>query len=102
MLPKVQNYSVFPSVIPCRKEVTLTVVPNENAFLCFDGETSPVIAAGAQSLTVSYRGWVCRYETDGEIVDLGYKAANRHGHYRAFAARGEDEITVTIRILKEA
>lgn len=69
---------------------------------CFDGETSPVIAAEAQSLTVSYRGWVCRYETDGEIVDLGYKAANRHGHYRAFAAAGEDEIAVTVRILKEA
>ena len=38
MLPRVQNYSVYPSVIPAGETVRLTVVPNENSFLFFDGE----------------------------------------------------------------
>ena len=40
--------------------------------------------------------------TDGEILDLGYTAPNRNGHYRAFAATGKDALTVKIEILKSS
>ncbi len=36
MLPNPKNYSIFPSVVPADKRVTMTIVPNEKAFLLFD------------------------------------------------------------------
>lgn len=39
MLPRINNYAVYPSVVPADREVELTVVPTENAHLLFDGET---------------------------------------------------------------
>ena len=38
MLPKVNNYAVYPSVVPADRESLLTIVPTENSFLLFDGE----------------------------------------------------------------
>ena len=65
----------------------------------FDGETNTEIVAGAHTLEIHYGGWVCRYETDGEITDLGFTAENRNGRYRAFAATGKNALCVQIRIL---
>ncbi|MBR0443701.1 MAG: hypothetical protein IIX15_05110 [Clostridia bacterium] len=67
---------------------------------CFDGEVKPEITVDGQTLSVTYDGWVCRYTTDGEIVDLDKVAANRNGHYRAFAATGKDTVSVKVEILK--
>jgi len=64
----------------------------------FDGKESPQIAVAAKKLTVSYRGWSCRYETDGAIVDTGRSACNRNGRYRRFEARGEKSLMVKISI----
>ena len=66
---------------------------------CFDGERSPEITVDKHSLTVSYDGWICRYTTSGTISDLNRTAANRNGHYRAFAATGIDTLRVKIEIL---
>ncbi len=66
----------------------------------FDGEVSPIITAEENTLTVSYLGWVCRYTTDGTIVDLGRTAANRNGHYRAFVATGKNALHINITITK--
>ena len=65
---------------------------------CFDGEVSPAIAAEEHSLTVTYRGGVCRYTTGGRILDLNRLLANRNGHYRAFLAEGEDRLEVRVEL----
>jgi len=66
----------------------------------FDGEISPEIIAEKDSLTVSYRGWRCRYTTNGTVVDLKQTAANRNGHYLMFVAVGQNQVDVHIKIEK--
>ena len=67
----------------------------------FDGEVSPVIAAEANTLTIAYEGWLCRYTTDGQILDLEILAANRNGHYKAFLAAGADTLRVRVEIVAD-
>ena len=64
----------------------------------FDGESSPDVESGPGFLAVKWRGWVCRYETDGEIVDTGRVFGNRNGHYRIFESRGKDRLDVKVEI----
>ena len=66
----------------------------------FDGEACPTITAEGKTLTISYGGWLCRYATDGEIIDLGKTAANRNGHYKAFLATGQNSLHINITITK--
>ena len=68
--------------------------------LDFDGARHTVITSAENSLTVSYDGWLCRFLTDGRVVDLNRIAANRNGHYRAFMTCKEKDITVKIEIIK--
>jgi len=67
---------------------------------CFDGEVSPTITVGDNTLTVSYDGWICRYTVSGVISDLNMIAANRNGHYRAFIATAENDLNIKIEITK--
>lgn len=67
----------------------------------FDGEAHTEITASVHALEICYEGWVCRYETDGEVIDLGFTAENRNGRYRAFAAVGEGALHVNILIFKK-
>ena len=67
---------------------------------CFDGEKLPKIVAERRSLTISYEGWVCRYTTDGSILDLDQIAANRNGHYRVFLAAAQNVLNVNIEIIR--
>ena len=69
--------------------------------LSFDGETRMEAKVGAKSLAITFNGWTCRWETDGEIVDTGKIYANRNGHYRRFEARGKKRLTVKISITRE-
>ena len=69
--------------------------------LCFDGETRVEAKVGARSLAISFNGWTCRWETNGEIVDTGKVYANRNGHYRRFEACGKKRLTVKISITRE-
>ena len=64
----------------------------------FDGEKLTEICADGHELSVRYDGWACRYTTDGEIIDLNKKAANRNGHYSVFVAGGKDKLKVSVRI----
>ncbi len=66
----------------------------------FDGASKPAITAGKNWLEISYRGWICRYETNGEIVDTGRVYGNRNGHYRRFDARANDRLVVRAQIFK--
>lgn len=68
----------------------------------FDGKEKTVIAAAGKSLTIAYRGWICRYETDGRIADTGRSACNRNGRYRRFEAQGEKKLTVRATIERQA
>ncbi len=68
---------------------------------CFDGEITPEIITDDHSMTISYEGWVCRYTTNGTIINLNRTAANRNGHYQAFLAIGEEEIHVNIELIKQ-
>lgn len=67
----------------------------------FDGENSTCVSASERSVSVSYGGWTCRYETDGVITDLGYTAFNRNGRYRAYCAEGKSTLRTIITIDKE-
>jgi len=68
---------------------------------CFDGEITPEITVDKQCLVVFYKGWSCRYTTDGTILDLDQAAANRNGHYRVFAATAQNTLNVRIEIAKK-
>lgn len=67
---------------------------------CFDGEAYTDIDVGEASLGIHYCGWVCRYETDGKIIDLGRIAANRNGHYKVFSASGDKTLNIKIEIIR--
>jgi hypothetical protein len=68
----------------------------------FDGEVYPDIVGTPDALSVTYRGWTCRFTVEnGSITDTGRRAANRSGHYRVFAAEGKTGLTVRITVEKE-
>ena len=67
----------------------------------FDGRESTRISYDDSSLSISYRGWVCRYQTDGRIAPAGFTAHNRNGKYKAFRASGGKSLKVRITIEKE-
>ena len=68
----------------------------------FDGARDVRIASGRDWLQVAYGGWVCRYETDGLVVDTGRVYGNRNGCYRLFEARGKGRLSVRATIRREA
>ena len=67
----------------------------------FDGETHTEITVAPSLLEVRYEGYVCRYETSGNVVDLGFTAENRNGCYRAYAAVNNKALHVKITIEKD-
>ena len=67
----------------------------------FDGEQETEIIAEENVLTVAYKGWICRYTTNGIIRDTGKTARNRNGYYRMLYAEGSQELTVTVVIEKQ-
>lgn len=67
----------------------------------FDGEQVTELCWQGNSLSVRYKGWVCRYRTDGTLADTGAVCCNRNGKYRIFRAEGRGCVTVTIEIEQE-
>lgn len=67
----------------------------------FDGESKPEIRTNGNVLEVSYDGYVCRYITNGSIIDLGRDGGNRNGIYHAYAAKADKALNVKIEIVKE-
>ena len=65
----------------------------------FDGACETSIVCTENTLEITYKGWLCRYTTNGKIVDLEKTAQNRNGYYRAFAAIGNGQLTVHVEIL---
>jgi len=67
----------------------------------FDGASAAGIVCDGKTLSVSYRGWVCRYSTDGAISDSGRVCCNRNGRYRVFEARGFKSLAVRVEIVPD-
>ena len=67
----------------------------------FDGENKTIIEAAEHSLSIRYQGWICRYATDGSIVDTGNLCMNRNGQYRIFRAENDSTVTVKVTITQE-
>lgn len=64
----------------------------------FDGETYADIICGEKDLSVAYDGAICRYTSDGNIVDLNKICGNRNGEYRIFAVTGNNKIKITVQV----
>ena len=68
--------------------------------LIFDGERRAEVRIDGSALEVRYRGWLCRYETDGKLADAGLIYGNRNGHYRRYEVFGRNVLNVRITITK--
>lgn len=66
----------------------------------FDGETSTEIAVSETSVSVTYEGWKCIYETNGRIFTKDEYAENRNGRYQVFYAEAKDVLSLHIAIEK--
>ena len=62
----------------------------------FDGKEKNVISSRENTLTVCYKGWCCRYETNGTIRDMDLRSTNRNGIYEAFCAENDNTLHVHI------
>lgn len=67
----------------------------------FDGQRETEVALEDSALCVRYKGWVCRFRTDGMLTDTGAVCHNRNGRYRIFRAENQDSVTVSIDIEQE-
>ena len=67
---------------------------------CFDGSNEATVTHHAHALCITYKGWLCRYETDGQISALPLQAANRNGLYKTFCAEADNSLLVHITIEK--
>lgn len=70
------------------------------AFL-FDGETHTAVTLSddAKVLEIALDGWVCRYTTDGTIINTGAFAYSRNGYFREYRAQGEQALKIHIEIV---
>lgn len=65
----------------------------------WDGANAAKVACDGKTLTIEYRGYVCKYTAlRGEIADSALTCANRNGRYRRFLATGENAIEVKVTI----
>ncbi len=64
----------------------------------FDGENRSEISAKENALSISFGGCTCQYSTDGKIFGTKMNARNRNGHYRIFYAKGENVLSVCVKI----
>jgi hypothetical protein len=64
----------------------------------FDGKTKPDVKVDEKTITVTYNGWVCKYETNGTIFDTEKVYGNRNGHYSRYEARAHNGVKVKVTI----
>lgn len=66
----------------------------------FDGETKTEVQMEKSRVSVSYEGYRCIYETNGEILFKGEYADNRNGRYRVMYAAADNALSMHITIEK--
>lgn len=57
MLPAPKNYSIFPAVVPADTQVDMTIIPNEKAFLFFEGQEYKISIVPVDSDVLDYGSW---------------------------------------------
>ena len=70
--------------------------------LHFDGESYSEITLSENVLTVSYGGYVCRYEASGKISADEKLYYNRNGIYKKYVASSPSPLNVRITITKKS
>ena len=70
------------------------------AFL-FDGEEYTTVTKEKNSLTIEYKGWVCKYESSGEIYETETIAPNRSGYYKKFFTSAQKSLYIHVDIFKK-
>ena len=67
--------------------------------LAFDGKNRTKVFCDGRSLSVVYKGWVCKYTVKGgRIEEDPAECGNRNGAYRRFVAKGKAGMTVRVAI----
>lgn len=66
----------------------------------FDGKESVESERTKTAAAVFYSGFVCRYETDGEVLPVADDFRNRSGIYRGLLAVGKNRVSLRVRIGK--
>ena len=66
----------------------------------FDGEVYTEITVTENMLSISYKGWICRYTVDGQIIDNQMLCANRNGHYRSYTAVSKNKLCIQVEIFR--
>ena len=83
MRPTPENYAIYPSVVPADRKTSLTVIPNERAFLFFENEeyTLTVISVGGDDsyYIVSTHKQVSAIAKDGVLrFDFTFEGEQEH------------------------
>lgn len=93
---------IYSSYKVSNEGVNVTVLGENVCFMLpafyFDGETYTEISVTENSLCVSYQKFICKYTTDGKIVDFQKLASNRNGNYKIFYATAKENLNVKIEI----
>ncbi len=100
-----EKYSITESCMITEDGVTIEAMGNGDVEILFpafdfDGKTYTDIRIAEKNVAVSYKGFECRYTTDGTVSDKNLVIANRNGHYKGFVAMGRDKVTLKISIEK--
>ena len=68
----------------------------------FDGETHTAVTLsdGGKTLEIALGCWVCRYTTNGTIVETGEMGYSRNGYFREYRAEGDGTLRVHIEIVQ--
>ena len=64
----------------------------------FDGREYTQISVNENRVCVKYNNSVCEFSSEGLIKDNKKILANRNGHYKAFCVRGNDKVSLKIKI----
>ena len=97
--------SLTTSISVTQNGVTLTVTGEGTVGITlpaffFDGKEHSNISHTTHKLAVTYKNWICSYETSNTLDELAIICGNRNGQYQVFRAVGNRSVTVHISIEK--
>lgn len=105
LLCRIGDTSVTETYTVTEEGVTVTVSADSPVAILFpvfryDGQTETEITASAQTITVRFNGYICRYRTDG-CFERGGEIGNRNGRYICYCASGKNCIRLFIHAEQE-
>lgn len=82
------------SISACSNAETAIMIP----VFQFDGANRTKTSHSEKEISVVYRGWICRYTTNGKFEDIGQTCVNRNGEYQVFHAANDKSVEVKVTI----